>query len=101
VLEGLGVDAVALRTDLVRRIDAMPGGSHTGEIAFAPAAQYVLQHAYAEARSRGDEHIGTEHILLGLVRVGEGGGHELLAGRGVTLESARAELDRLGPGPSG
>ncbi len=54
----------------------------------------VLPLAAEEAASLGDDHIGTEHLLLGILRFGKGRAAEVLATRGVTLDWAREELRR-------
>ena len=60
-----------------------------GEIPFTPRAKKVLEYAVEESQSLGMEHIGTEHILLGLVREEEGLAGTILQNLGVTLDAVR------------
>ena len=67
-----------------------------GEIGLTPRAKKVIELAITEARSLGHHYVGTEHLLLGLVREGEGIAAGVLERLGVTLEQARdATLRRL------
>ncbi len=72
-----------------------------GEIGLTPRAEKVIELAVDEARQLGHHYIGTEHLLLGLVREGEGIAAGVLESLGVNLEKVRAEtvrvLARLGP----
>jgi len=72
-----------------------------GEIGLTPRAEQVIELAVDEARQLGHHYIGTEHLLLGLVREGEGIAAGVLESLGVNLEKVRAEtvrvLARLGP----
>jgi ATP-dependent Clp protease ATP-binding subunit ClpA len=66
---------------------------------FSEEARQVVVVAQEEARAIGHDYIGTEHILLGLLRYEESGAGEALASVGVGLETARAEIVRIvGPG---
>lgn len=90
ILAALGVDQEALR----RKIEAgMPPEVETGakDMTLTPCAKRVIDQAYDEARRLGDRHIGTEHLLLGLL--GERGElpSEILKEAGVDLDSARRE----------
>lgn len=68
-----------------------------GHIPFTPRAKKVLELSLREALQLGHRYIGTEHILLGLLREGEGLAALLLSGSGVELERARRRLlDELG-----
>src|SRR5258708_17604587 len=60
-----------------------------------PRAKRVIDLAYAEARQLNNSYIGTEHLLLGLIREGEGLGGRVLAKRGVDLERTRREVMAL------
>jgi len=66
-----------------------------GEIALAPPAKKVLELAVDESRRLQHDHVGTHHLLLGLVREEEGLAAGALARLGVTLEKARAQVRRL------
>jgi len=64
----------------------------TGHIPFTPRAKKVLELSLLEARELGDQHIGTEHLLLGLVREGEGVASQVLKRLGVTFDEVRSAV---------
>src|SRR5215210_2117787 len=72
----------------------MPTTAH-----FSPRAQLVLRLAESEARELGHGYLGTEHLLLGLIREGEGPAARALTGMGITLARARESLEPI-VGPS-
>jgi ATP-dependent Clp protease ATP-binding subunit ClpC len=99
-LQALGISPADIRRDLeaiIGRGDQAP----VGNIPFTPRAKKVLELSLREALQLGHNYIGTEHILLGLVREGEGVGAEVLAKRGATLELVRAEVMTLVAGVEG
>jgi ATP-dependent Clp protease ATP-binding subunit ClpC len=67
----------------------------TGEIGLTPRAKRIIELAIDEARHLGHSYIGTEHLLLGLLREGGGVASDVLDSFGVTLERARAETLRV------
>jgi len=67
----------------------------TGETGLTPRAKKVIELAIDEARNLGHSYIGTEHLLLGLLREGEGVAAGVLESLGVTLEQARAETTNI------
>jgi len=84
---GLSIDQV--RTEVERNL---PGGSNTmtfGEIPFTPRVKKVIELAVEEAKLLGHNHIGSEHILLGLLREEEGIGGRILRSLGGNLLTAR------------
>ena len=90
VLSNLGVDLNLLRTT----IESMIGrGDHIalGEIGLTPRAKKVIELAVDEARRLNHHSIGTEHLLLGLVREGEGIAAQALESLGVNLEQVRTQ----------
>jgi Clp amino terminal domain, pathogenicity island component len=87
-LKALGVDADAVR----RRVEQGPG-SPEGKLPFSPQAKGVLELSLREALALGHKYIGTEHLLLGLVRQG-GAAADLLADLGADDERVRAEVER-------
>jgi len=92
VLQALNVDLEKLKADLHRQME-MGGAEQVGtEIAFTPEAQRVLTLAVQEARQLGNHHIGTEHILLGLVREGRGVACKLLRRHGADLTKVRHSI---------
>jgi ATP-dependent Clp protease ATP-binding subunit ClpA len=94
VLLNLGVERDKVRSTveyIVGRGDRIV----VGEIGLTPRAKRVIELAVDEARRLNHSYIGTEHLLLGLVREGEGIAAEVLDGLGVTLEKARKQTVRL------
>ncbi|MBF8267085.1 MAG: ATPase domain protein [Dehalococcoidia bacterium] len=72
------------------------GERHTpGEIGLTPRAKKVIELAVDEARRLNHHYIGTEHILIGLMREGEGVAAGVLESLGVTLDKVRAETSRI------
>ncbi len=92
VLRELGLDPARVR-EMVERLS--PSGRHSGgKIDLAPDTQQVLEYAVEEARRMGHHYIGTEHILLALVRV-DGVALEVLRRLGVTPEQIRRQTRRV------
>ncbi len=89
VLESLGVDLERLRIELQRHMETGNEEVSESQMAFTPEAERVLQLAFAEARSFNHNYIGTEHILIGLVREARGAAHRLLRRHGVDLQRVR------------
>lgn len=97
VLTGLGLDLEAVRAKVLLIIGK---GQHqqrpTGHIPFTPRAKKILELGLREALQLGHNYIGTEHILLGIIREGEGVGAQVLTSFGLTLNEVRkAVLDKL------
>src|SRR5258706_81572 len=72
VLNNLGLDLDRIRQEVENMVSASGGTMTIGEIPFTPRAKRVLELAVEEARSLGHNYVGTEHLLLGLIREGEG-----------------------------
>ncbi|MGB2896620.1 MAG: ATP-dependent Clp protease ATP-binding subunit [Anaerolineales bacterium] len=93
VLRELGLETARVK-EMVERLTGI--GRHTsGRIELAPATEQVLQVAIEEARRMGHHYIGTEHLLLGMVRQGEGVGLEVLRRLGITPEQIRRQTTRI------
>src|SRR5690242_19155203 len=93
VLSSLGVslDLDAAREQVVEI--AGPGaGQLSGHVPFTPRTKKVLELSLREAQRLGHDHIGTEHILLGLVREGEGVGAQILERQGASLDRVQAQV---------
>src|SRR5580700_9476383 len=91
-LESLGVSMEAVRQ---RVEDIVPAGQvevRTGHIPFTPRAKKVLELSLSESKLLGHRYIGTEHILLGLLREGEGVAAQVLAALGADLDGARERV---------
>ncbi len=96
ILESLGLDLDRLRNELRRQMEAEPTGEvGRGDVQFTPEAQRVLHRAFAEARQMGDYHIGTEHIVIGLLREGRGAAYRLLRRHGADLAMVRHALREI------
>ena len=93
-LGSLGISLEAVRGKVEQRRG--PAGLSTAPSApFTPRAKKVLDLALREALQLGHNHIGTEHLLLGLVREGEGAGAQLLVSLGADLSQVRQQVIRL------
>ena len=94
-LDMAGVDLDKLRSDLEERMEVGAVEETSRELSFTPDATQVLQLAYAEARHLGDAHIGTEHLLLGLLRLGKGPAYRTLQRYGLELRRVRHMIREL------
>jgi ATP-dependent Clp protease ATP-binding subunit ClpC len=93
VLRELGLDTARVK-EMVERLTGI-GRQGGVEVELSPGTEQVLQYAIEEARRMGHHYIGTEHLLLGLVRQGEGVGQEALRRLGVTPEQVRRQTRRV------
>ena len=94
VLANLGVELNKVRS-AVEFIIGRGDRAVMGEIGLTPRAKKVIELAVDEARRLGHHYIGTEHLLLGLVREGEGIAAGVLESLGVSLDKVRAEVTRI------
>ncbi|NLM25410.1 MAG: ATP-dependent Clp protease ATP-binding subunit [Firmicutes bacterium] len=108
IAEGEGVAAKALlalgiNIDKVRaEVEKIIGKGEAptqGQIGFTPRSKRVLELAFDEARQLGHTYIGTEHILLGLIREGEGVAAQVLKNLGAELDEMRKQVIELLGGP--
>ena len=90
VLTELGVSLPAARIE-VEKIIGRGSGFVAVEIPFTPRAKRVLELSLEEARQLGHNYIGTEHLLLGLIREGEGVAARVLENLGVDLSKVRTQ----------
>ncbi len=90
VLMELGVDLGTLRQELARELDQPK--QVVGELTVSPHAKKALELTAEESRALGHNFVGTEHILLGLLREKEGMAAQILSRMGVDLEGARREV---------
>ena len=93
-LGSLGVSAEAVREKVVERV-APAGTPTTGSPPFTPRAKKVLELSLREALQLGHNYIGTEHMLLGLVRETEGVGAQVLVSLGADLSRVRQQVIEL------
>src|SRR6201988_850092 len=94
VLANLGVELNKVRS-AVEFIIGRGDRIVPGEIGLTPRAKKVIELAVDEARRLNHSYIGTEHLLIGLLREGEGVAAGVLESRGVTLEKVRSETNRI------
>jgi len=99
-LESLGISLEAVRSQ-VEDIIGQGQSAPTGHIPFTPRAKKVLELSLREALQLGHNYIGTEHILLGLIREGEGVAAQVLQKLGADLNRVRQEVIQLLSGYTG
>jgi ATP-dependent Clp protease ATP-binding subunit ClpA len=93
-LESLGISLEAVRQQ-VEKIIGRGQQPPSGHIPFTPRAKKVLELSLREAKALGHNHIGTEHILLGLIREGSGVAAQVLVKLGADLNRARQQVVQL------
>ena len=93
VLKAMGVNLKDARVE-VEKIIGRGSGFVAVEIPFTPRAKRVLELSLEEARQLGHNYIGTEHLLLGLIREGEGVAARVLENLGVDLSKVRSQIIR-------
>ena len=94
VLKSMGVNLKDARIE-VEKIIGRGSGFVAVEIPFTPRAKRVLELSLEEARQLGHNYIGTEHLLLGLIREGEGVAARVLENLGVDLAKVRTQVIRM------
>ncbi len=99
-LANLGVDLKTLRLEVEKLVEQGPSTVSVGEIPFNPQAKKVLELAVEEARKFGHNYIGTEHLLLGLIKEGEGIAAHVLENMKIDVEKVQREVVRLLGGPT-
>ena len=95
ILKEKGVDIEKMLGE-IEKLATLKGGQRAvsdTEAGRTPGAESVIKYAIEEARSLNHNYIGTEHILLGLLREGEGVAAQVLANLGVGIEEVRASLE--------
>jgi ATP-dependent Clp protease ATP-binding subunit ClpC len=102
VLKNLDVDIKKLRLEVEKLVKSGPDVVTMGKLPQTPRAKKVIEYAIEEARSLNHNYVGTEHILLGLLRESEGIAAQVLMNLGLKLENVRQEvLNLLGAGVDG
>jgi len=99
-LESLGISLEGVRGQ-VEELIGQGGSSPSGHIPFTPRAKKVLELSLREALQLGHNYIGTEHILLGLIREGEGVAAQVLVKLGADLSRVRQQVIQLLSGYAG
>ena len=102
VLQKLGVDLETIRMEVEKMVQPGPPTQVLGDIPFTPRSKKALELSAEEARALGHNYIGTEHLLLGLVKEGEGMAYRVLLNLGLDLGKLRNEvMELLGSGIPG
>jgi ATP-dependent Clp protease ATP-binding subunit ClpC len=94
LLDKMGVSLSRIRSEVERQVPRGEGRL-SQDMALTPRAKRVIDLAYDEARQLNNNYIGTEHLLLGLIREGEGLAGRVLIRMGVDLERTRREVAQL------
>ncbi len=99
VLKNLDVDVKKVRLEVEKLVKSGPDMVTMGKLPHTPRAKKVIEYAIEEARSLNHNYVGTEHLLLGLLRETEGIAAQVLMNVGLRLEDVRQEvLNLLGAG---
>ena len=99
VLKNLDVDLRKVRLEVEKLVKSGPDMVTMGKLPQTPRAKKVIEYAIEEARSLNHNYVGTEHLLLGLLREHEGVAAQVLMNLGLKLEEVREEvLNLLGAG---
>ncbi len=101
VLKSLALELGQIKIEIEKFVQPGPNAVISGDVPFTPAAKKAIELAMDEASSLGHNYIGTEHLLLGLVREGEGVASQVLFNLGLNANKIRESvMDLLGT-PSG
>jgi len=95
VLANLGADLRKVRIEIEKIIGTGESVMLLGEMPFTPRAKKVLEYAVEEAQYMGHSYVGTEHLLVGLIREEEGVAARVLEDSGLRLDLVRAEVLNL------
>ena len=95
VLERLGVTPPIIHAEVAKMVYQGPVPPPWGKLPYGPSGKKALDYAIEEAQRLGDPYVGSEHLLLGLLREQDGTAARVLANLGVGLDKARAELQKL------
>jgi len=95
VLQKLGLDLETIRIEVEKLVQPGPQTQVLGDIPFTPRSKKALELSAEEARALGHNYIGTEHLLLGLVKEGEGMAYRVLLNLGLDLTKVRNEVMAL------
>src|SRR3989339_1293128 len=92
VLQNLDIELKKIRLEVEKIVQSGSDLVSVGQLPFTPRVKKVLEYAMEEARALGHNYIGTEHLLLGLLREQEGVAAQVLLNSGVKLEDVREEV---------
>src|SRR6476619_6664375 len=94
VLQKMGLDLETVRMEVEKQVGTGPDQRVVGNIPYTPRVKKVLALAAKEARALNHTYVGTEHILLGLLREGDGVAARVLCNLGVNIEETRQQILR-------
>lgn len=101
-MRNMGLNLESLRMEILKNINRDSGGDISDStIPLSPSGKRAIEFAYQEAQAFGVNFIGTEHLLLGVIRENEGLAARILASHGIDLIKARSEILRLMGGGGG
>jgi ATP-dependent Clp protease ATP-binding subunit ClpC len=95
VLQKMGVSLETIRLEIEKLVQPGPSTQIIGDIPFTPRSKKALELSAEEAHALGHNYIGTEHLLLGLIREGEGMASQVLLNLGLDLNTVRNEVMEL------
>src|SRR6188472_2778340 len=97
VLKNLDIDLRKIRLEVEKIVQTGPGGDQVvlGKLPHTPRAKKVIEYSVEEARNLNHNYVGTEHLLLGLLREQEGVAAQVLMNLGLKLEDVREEVLNL------
>jgi len=92
VLQKMGLDLETVRLEVEKQVESGPDAKQLGNIPYTPRVKKVLALAAKEAKNLNHTYVGTEHILLGLLREGDGVAARVLRNLDVDIEQTRQEI---------
>ena len=95
VLQKMGLDLETVRLEVEKQVGTGPDQKQVGNIPYTPRVKKVLNLASKEAKQLQHTYVGTEHILLGLLREGDGVAAGVLENLGANLEDVRIESEKI------
>jgi hypothetical protein len=95
VLKNLHLDLRKIRLEVERLVQSGPDMVTMGKLPLTPRAQKVIEYSMEEARSLNHNYVGTEHILLGLLREDFGVAAQILMNFGLNMKVVRAEIEKV------
>ncbi|MFQ5653231.1 MAG: ATP-dependent Clp protease ATP-binding subunit [Planctomycetota bacterium] len=95
VLKNLDIDSNKIRAEIEKHVQSGPSMVTMGQLPFTPRAKKVLELSQEEANELGHNYIGTEHLLLGLIRENDGVAAQVMMDLGIKLEDVRNEVLEL------
>jgi ATP-dependent Clp protease ATP-binding subunit ClpC len=92
VLQKQGIDYAGIRLEIGNGNSVVAGEKEAGNIPFTPSVKRALSFALEEAKALNHTYVGTEHVLLGLIREGDGVAAKVLQGLGIDPKRVRHEI---------